>query len=217
MCSYQGGKHRIGKDIANVINKEINEKEYYEPFFGMGSVGRNVKANKYFFSDTNKDLIDFWIAVQNGFVPDTGRVSEERFEEMKKEPSSPQRTFTAYKYGWGGNYFGKMKKAKGKARPFTVVLPNNSSFNHCSYELVRPKNAIIYCDPPYKGTKAQKEWGSFDYDKFLLTVQQWVKDGNIVFISEQNDLPFPIVWQKEIKRNLGKRKLIMEKLYRVAS
>jgi len=45
-----------------------------------------------------------------------------------------------------------------------------------------PKEAIIYCDPPYKGTAEYKE-GGFDHDKFWEWVRQTAKT-NKLYISE---------------------------------
>ena len=65
---------------------------------------------------------------------------------------------------------------------------DNVVFSSLSYDDVEiPDNAIIYCDPPYKGTKTYREWW-FDHDKFW----QWVREKSEthkIFISEYTAPP----------------------------
>jgi DNA adenine methylase len=52
-----------------------------------------------------------------------------------------------------------------------------------SYEEVEiPYNAVVYCDPPYKGTATYAEWW-FDHDKFWDYVRK-ISKTNKVFVSE---------------------------------
>lgn len=51
-------------------------------------------------------------------------------------------------------------------------------------EVVIPKDAIIYCDPPYQGTAEYKE-GSFNHVKFWDWVRQ-ISKTNKIYISEYN-------------------------------
>lgn len=57
------------------------------------------------------------------------------------------------------------------------------TFTNLSYEEVDiPSNAIVYCDPPYKGTATYSEWW-FDHEKFREYIRKLSKT-NRVFISE---------------------------------
>ena len=61
---------------------------------------------------------------------------------------------------------------------------------------------MIYCDPPYQGTKQYANATQFDYEKFW----QWCRDmskNNIVIISEQNAPDdFTCIWQQEVSRSI---------------
>lgn len=65
---WTGSKRGQAKQILEFFPKEINT--YYEPFLGGGSVflallQSNIKVNKYYLSDINNDLINFWNEIKN--------------------------------------------------------------------------------------------------------------------------------------------------------
>ena len=53
---YVGDKYKLMKQLIDLFPKEIND--FYEPFMGGGTVFLNVKANKYYLNDIDKNLID---------------------------------------------------------------------------------------------------------------------------------------------------------------
>lgn len=218
MCSYVGGKYLIGKEIAKIINKEIEETGYIyiEPFCGMLGVGRHIKSEKRIFSDKNKDLIDFWNAIKSGWKPKVEKPTKEEWEELKKQESNPQRTFSGYKWSYAGNFFNTLKPDVIKSKPFKFSNLDNAVFECKDYKEYKDiKNHIFYLDPPYKGVKSQKEWGKFDSEEFWIMVKELSKN-NVVFISEQDGTKdYPIAWKKKMRRSLGKRKEVTEYLYRL--
>lgn len=61
---------------------------------------------------------------------------------------------------------------------------------------------LIYCDPPYWGTKQYANAANFDYDEFWQTMREWSKN-NIVIISEQNAPDdFKCIWEQEVSRSI---------------
>lgn len=79
-------------------------------------------------------------------------------------------------------------------------------------------NAVVYLDPPYKGTLGYKS-GKFDYDSLVDTVADVARQGALVFVSE---FDFPIgdvVWSKEranhVKGGCETRPRVVDKLYMV--
>lgn len=52
---YVGDKFKLIREIKEYFPKKINN--FYEPFLGGGSVFLNVKANKYYLNDIDKNLI----------------------------------------------------------------------------------------------------------------------------------------------------------------
>jgi len=58
-------------------------------------------------------------------------------------------------------------------------------FTNFSYDIVNiPKNAVIYCDPPYQGTTEYSE-GAFNHDKFWNWCRE-ISKTNHIYISEYN-------------------------------
>ena len=53
---YVGDKYKLLKQLTVLFPKEINN--FYEPFVGGGSVFLNIKANKYYLNDNDKNLIN---------------------------------------------------------------------------------------------------------------------------------------------------------------
>ena len=61
---------------------------------------------------------------------------------------------------------------------------------------------MVYCDPPYKGTKQYANATEFDYDLFWETMRKWSKN-NIVIISEENAPDdFMCIWEKPVSRSI---------------
>lgn len=69
------------------------------------------------------------------------------------------------------------------------------------------KNAVIYCDPPYKNTDKKTCFYNkeFDYEKFYSWCREMSKE-NKIFISEcQMPDDFKVIWSKEYIRSLGRQ------------
>lgn len=61
---------------------------------------------------------------------------------------------------------------------------------------------VIYCDPPYQGTKQYANATEFDHNEFWQTMRDWSKN-NIVLISEQNAPDdFECIWEQEVSRSI---------------
>lgn len=84
-------------------------------------------------------------------------------------------------------------------------------FTNKDYRELKPKNMLIYCDPPYKETtypikyrRDIKYYDKFDNDEFWEIMRIWSKN-NIVIISETS-APTDFIWEKEISRSASKSK-----------
>ncbi|MBL7197636.1 MAG: Dam family site-specific DNA-(adenine-N6)-methyltransferase [Candidatus Omnitrophica bacterium] len=53
---YVGDKYKLMEQLIRLFPKKINN--FYEPFVGGGTVFLNIKANKYYLNDINKNLIN---------------------------------------------------------------------------------------------------------------------------------------------------------------
>ena len=79
-----------------------------------------------------------------------------------------------------------------------------------------PKNSLIYCDPPYKGTKTYSAEKCFDYNRFYNWCRKMNELGHHVFVSEyQMPDDFSVVWEKEMTDSLSSEKALkkQEKLF----
>ena len=60
-----------------------------------------------------------------------------------------------------------------------------------------PDNSVVYCDPPYAGTTSYST-GDFDHSAFWNYMRQLAKQGNKVFISEENAPDdFMCIWHNQ--------------------
>jgi DNA adenine methylase len=177
MCSYHGGKQRIGKQLAEVIvDKSLQLvkdegriiKGYCEPFCGMLGVYRHIPELfeeeglklEYKAGDFNKSVIMMWNEAQKGWKPSVKLVTKTKFMEMKIDgKSSAEKGYIGHYYGYMGKYF----------QPFddrhTLLSRERSSknvsnigekmkdveFSAGSYEKFSNLSGyVIYCDPPYQ-------------------------------------------------------------------
>lgn len=230
MTYYQGGKKRIGSEIAQVIYDVTTEYErkngikfkgYCEPFCGMlgvyqhipGLFSRHSPSLKYIAGDRNDELILMWKASQRGWKPPT-KCTKKEFERLKKSPKkSPKKSFLGHAASIRGVYFGTFLERNIKRQQEDVKyigkIINNVDLTSGEYvKFSNLKKYIIYCDPPYENSVNKYKIGSkykqtFDSQFFFQWCREMSKN-NLVFISEYsmpND--FIKVWSK------GKEKLFM--------
>jgi len=205
MTTYAGGKKTIAKDIAQVLSTLGSYNEYWEPFVGMASVmvalSKITPIPRRFASDTHAELVEMWKALQGGWDPPQ-HIMEAEYYDLKSNVNAPPhlRAFVGHGYGFSGIYFGKYKAnmsvydqgAGGRAyRGVTNAIQHlqDVTFQTGGYDEIRPpvkRGALIYCDPPYRGTMAvgkRRKADSFDSDAFW----EWVRDmskSHMVVVSE---------------------------------
>ena len=75
-------------------------------------------------------------------------------------------------------------------------------FEHRLFHEWNPKNALIYCDPPYQGTTQYGAFDGFNHELFWQTMRNWVNNGNTVVVSEYN-APDDFVCVKEMTSQMG--------------
>lgn len=196
---YFGGKQKISKHIAKVINSlNMSGFSYSEPFCGSCNVASKVNIKNKILNDKNPYLIAMFQALQDGWKPPI-HVSEEEYIYIKnnQDESPPLSGFVGFACSFAGKYFG------GYARDYRCE--NNGDFALRGYNNIMKKmetlkdstfscsdfrdlsydNSIVYCDPPYKNTTpyCKNILGEFPYDDFLNWVVKQSKN-NIVLVSE---------------------------------
>jgi DNA adenine methylase len=213
MSAYHGGKGRIGKQISEVIIKfaekhGYEKADYWEPFVGMCGVIRHIKDRKRHGSDIHKDIIYMWKALQRGWQPPK-TFSRIEYQEMKVKRSSAKRGYIGHVGGFNGIFFGSWAGSEkhrdylgGRYRAIQKVTPmvKTVQFDSGSYNDWKPKNLIIYCDPPYEHTtwthRGKKQKEKFDYAVFWNTMRKWSKN-NLVFVSGYSAPDdFTFIWKK---------------------
>ena len=72
----------------------------------------------------------------------------------------------------------RVENLKSQAKDFNGVIFENKSFEY--FEDI--ENAVVYCDPPYFGTKQYSIKEKFNYNRFYEFLKK-IGDNNYVFIS----------------------------------
>jgi DNA adenine methylase len=245
---YMGSKNRIAKHILPIILKDRKDGQWYvEPFVGGANMIDKVTGNRIGY-DVNECLIACLDALANGWVPPKF-ITREFYSECrdkfnKSSYSMDERCIIGYvgingSYGgrwFDGGYAGRSVTNSGKVRDYPLEAYNNvmrqiqglkgvqflsDDYQYIDYTEL-PDFSIIYCDPPYQGTKeyitATKS--GFNSDDFWQWCRDIAKQGHSVFISEYNaPNDFVCVWEKEVKSSLsangkiGSNKNSIEKLF----
>ena len=205
---YHGGKTRLGKCIAETIQKILHEAGveidgYIEPFCGMCGVLVHVvqRCNlaSYEASDNNSSVIEMWKHLRKGWRPDLSSFDEKQFQNMKGDgQSSAPKGFFGHAVTFGALYFQSYRPELVKLLDYSSrdvvkrsLILQDVVFRSCDYkELLREKvtNKLIYCDPPYeKRSRYYDEFNKqlvFDSDA-LWSVCEQLSEKNIIVISEQ--------------------------------
>jgi DNA adenine methylase len=222
---YLGGKHGIGKLIADFLTKECPPNDvsgYLEPFCGSLGVFKNMTNNgytKYIASDIQPDLIKMWELLQTNSLKIPNNINEKEYNKLKNEKSPNAlkaiagfglsfggKYFAGYAQKWAGksgrNFLEEFKNSVKKIQP--LIAKDNIIFLNKSYTEFKPNNMLIYCDPPYKSTEGYST-GEFDHNKFWETMRKWSQH-NCVFISEETaPSDFKVVWKRQKRRTLDKQ------------
>lgn len=218
-----GSKSKIAKYIVPIIQQKIEEsgsKVYIEPFAGGCNVIDKVSAKYRIASDINEYLIALFKYLQvGGTLPDN--ITKEEYGEVRANVAA----FPAWYVGAVGflaSYKGRFfeggysgyRKTKCGDRDYYKESRNNIlnqmqqggvfgiDFRSGDYREYAPERCVIYCDPPYEGTKRYGNARQFDYNEFWQLMREWSKS-NIVLISELSAPDdFITIWEKEVDRSM---------------
>lgn len=238
---YMGSKSRIAKEIVPIIQGYIDIqgiKTYIEPFCGgcniidkiLCDTKRGYDKQKYLIAllqnldkldslpnfitkeeysavrtcyNNNQDNYEDWYIGAIGFLASyNGRFFDGGYAGIRTEKNGKER-----------NYFNEAKRNLIKqSENLKDVIFKCSDFK----DLDGFKDCMIYCDPPYFGTKQYNVSRNFDYDYFWEWVRK-MSEHNIVLVSEQTGpSDFEVVWEQNIKRTLdySKKLVVTEKLFK---
>ena len=215
---YMGGKFKIRKSLGAFINKNLEGRDYYEPFVGAAWVLGEVKAQNRYVSDYNPWLIAMWKALQLGWIPpETVTEGEYKWYKDNQPLDDPMTGFIGFGCSFAAKWFGGYARESG-TRNYTMnarmtllkQTPSITSahFSHISYKDLSPDGSFVYCDPPYQNTTAYGAVDPFDHDEFWQVMREWSKK-NIVIISEYT-APEDFVCVQEFKSKMGLRNKAQE-------
>jgi len=176
---YFGGKFRIRKQVAELINS-YNPVLYLEPFCGSAWVAELVKSQLRVCCDLHPDLIAMWNSLQHGWKPPSTITQDQYHATRLLESPDPLKAFVGFGCSFAGRYFegyartAKKDNSKSYAAAAKrqlekrIVSLEDVIFQQCDYEqaitLFDPD--VLYCDPPYKGTKFFSGLPRFDNARF---------------------------------------------------
>lgn len=209
---YFGGKTKIAGTLAQIIASYRKPGQLYvEPFVGGGSVLAQVGVDPRIAYDSHAPLIAMWLALQGGWTPPTV-VTEETYQKAKEGKLPAHLTaFIGFGCSFSGRYFqGFARNKRGEnfagqaSRSLLRKLPliRRASFHCADYrELSIISGALIYCDPPYSGTKDYAQ-GRFDSVEFWKWVRR-MSFKNRVLVSEYSaPKDFREVWRYGTETNI---------------
>lgn len=236
---YQGSKARIAKYIAPIIQKAINDSHantFIDAFVGGANLIQHIKCENRIGYDLNPYLI----AILNNLdkIPSIEvPISKELYDTCRAEWRSAQLTHPDWYIGavgyitsFGGRFYdGGYCKDEYPSAPGrhehsgrkNNILKQAPSLEGCQFEVkdffsLKPKGAVIYCDPPYNGTKPYP-YDHYTKDMFWNKVKELSKD-NIVFVSELDaSEDFECLWSKPIRNTVGadNTRMQTEKLFAI--
>lgn len=207
---YFGGKQRISKDIVTILeNIRRGGQPYLEPFLGGGSVF-TLMGNPKIGSDVIPELIEFWQAIQNGWVPPSN-VSREEYQAAKDGLiTGPLRAFMGFGCSFGGKWFGGYAATEG--RNYATNAKNSTLRKKAGFEGAEiilkdfftwdVSDHLIYCDPPYAGKTLPGIRNNFDTGLFWDHVR-YLSENNTVVVSEVTAPDdFVRIWERSVKTDM---------------
>ena len=232
---YVGSKNRLSKHIVPIIQEHLAKgvRVYWEPFVGGANVIDKVKFHPKIGSDSHPELIALLQYVQDLSNPLPDTITEEEYIKVRDSRECYEPWYVGlvgFCATWGSKYFGGFARSFKSDGITPRDVPNegirnlerqrpnlkNVQFIHSDFREMKIDNALIYCDPPYRGaTKYGKT--SFPYDEFYEWCRHKARK-NIVLVSEYN-MPddFECIWEKEhftsLTTQIGSHKKRTEKLF----
>lgn len=236
---YMGSKAKIASNILPFIHNYMmlnNINTYIEPFMGGCNMIDKVQCINRYASDKNKYLVALFQHLQNGGeLPE--EVTREQYIDCRTHYKAKDNYYpdwyigaVGFLAGFNGRFFdGGYSGTSGsgdKQRDYYIEskanileqLKNLSDvqFKVADYKDIDVKGALIYCDPPYAGTKGYLNvTKDFNHKEFWDIMREWSKD-NIVLISEESAPDdFDCIWEQEVTRtiNAEDKSVSTEKLF----
>lgn len=240
---YSGSKRLIINHILPFLQENLNGNNYYvEPFVGGCNSFSKVPYDKKIGCDVNEYVIDMWKYFQDGGKP-IKLLTKEEYDDIFLDYKEHTNKYPNWLIGYVGNacsygsawfngyaHYNERKGENHILEAYNGTIKQLESFNNlknsnfvCAnyYDLEIPKNSVIYCDPPYCGTKGYID-SNFDSDRFWNWCIEKKNEGHHVYVSEYNaPSEFKCIWQMNKKDGMGTtifnrpQNVKVEKLFKV--
>jgi DNA adenine methylase len=198
VCSISEENKELQNTLQNGLTLHTHthtHTHYVEPFCGACNVASKIHIKNKILNDKHTYLIEMFKALQNGWIPPKELLKEE-YEYIRNnlDENKALSGFVGFGCSFSGIWFSNYAK-DNTGRNYCLNAHNSilkkmetlmdAQFTCEDFRNLNYKNAVIYCDPPYKNTSQydKKILGNFPYDEFI----EWVKEqskNNVVLVSE---------------------------------
>ena len=206
---YVGSKRLIFRKFKHLIDSVRGENSVYvEPFVGGGDSIQYMKNPRIGY-DIDKDVIDALILIRDNIdiLPkNKNEFTVDDYYRCKNNIDCKIRSYVAFALSYGGKKWGGWcRDSQGKrdyvAEAYRNALKQTKLLQGCIFkqsnflDIEVPKQAVVYCDIPYKSTT--KYSNTFDYDKFYSWALGLKRLGINIFISEfaMPEKYFKCIWE----------------------
>jgi DNA adenine methylase len=215
--------------------QDRNLRRWVEPFVGGGNMIDKVPSQyRRYGYDNNWHTIQSLRAIRD-FAQDLPEAcTEETYNKLKEQEYDPVSSWLRFVSSFGGKFDNGYARRGDKVRRSRKLPVLEGKLNAIKqqpllqgvkllwldYKDLRVYDALIYCDPPYKGTTSYKNKEPFDHEHFFNWCRNMKEKGNSVFVSEYSaPEDFEEVWQGEVKTNFSSKRKeatqAVEKLFKV--
>lgn len=223
--NYMGSKRKYAGEIVPIINKYIKDNgitQFYDIMCGGANLVDKIVCNETYGNDLSPTLIALHIQAQEDFskIPkqgsreywDKGYSEYKKFLQGQTDIDMPLYEIGAIEwyssFARGGFPRGYAKPTttrdyfkEGRKAHYEQSLKEKYKKIKFSCEDYRnleiPAGALIYVDPPYKGTKPYGISPKFNHEELFNWIREKSKTSPI-FLSEQKAPDdFEIVWSKD--------------------
>mgnify|MGYP002623152110 CR=1 FL=1 len=223
--NYMGNKRRIVNEIMPFLTGALKPgQSYVEPFCGSCSVIQKFpKDTRRIANDNNRYLIAMWKALTDGSWKPPLLIPKTYYNEVRTSYRADDGKFSDALIGWvgfmasrngrffDGGYSGYDFDGRDyiseNIRNITAQIPELKGIEWQAGDyssMTIPDSSLIYCDPPYKDTKAYSTSKNFDYQDFYDWCRTKATEGHTVFVSEYSMPPdFKPVWRKQVTVAMG--------------
>lgn len=237
---YMGSKSRIVDQIAPIIQSYVDASDkrlYYEPFCGGCNVIDHIKASRRFAADKQKYLIALYQNLDKvSTLPDF--VTKEHYSAVRASYNSKSNEFEDWYIGaigflasyngrfFDGGYAGIVHTKDGKERNYydeakrnleaQIPFIRDVSFCYLDYRDTNDISGfVIYCDPPYYGTKQYGVSKDFSHQEFWDWVRKMSLNNTVLVSEHQAPDDFKCIWEQDVLRTIdnSKRVKTTEKLF----